>query len=64
MELFKLAVNMLKKGEHLTLQGLKTLISIRASMNKGLSDKLKAAFPDIIPITRPLLNDRTIPDPN
>lgn len=63
-ELFKLAVNMLKKGEHLTLQGLKTLISIRASMNKGLSDKLKAAFPDIIPITRPLLNDRTIPDPN
>jgi hypothetical protein len=62
-ELFKLAVDHMK-GEHLTMEGLKKLISIKASMNKGLTDALKEAFPDIILVARPLIRNQTIPDPN
>ena len=42
------------RKEHLTPEGLKKILSIKAAMNgNGLSDKLKNAFPDVIPITRP-----------
>jgi hypothetical protein len=30
-------------------------------MNKGLSDKLKERFPDIVPVSRPLVEYCTIP---
>lgn len=43
----------MEKEEHLTKEGLKKIVSIRASMNWGLSDKLKIAFPDITPVERP-----------
>ena len=33
-------------------------------MNKGLSDELKSAFPDIVPANRPLASDLQIKDPN
>ena len=52
-ELFKLAILSIKNKEHLTKEGLNKLISIRASMNKGLTDELKAAFPGITPINKP-----------
>ena len=42
------------RKEHLTPEGLKKILSIKAAMNgNGLSDKLKKAFPDVISITRP-----------
>src|SRR5690606_35055193 len=53
-ELFKLAMGYMR-GSHLTMEGLKKLISIKASMNKGLNYQLKEAFPDVIPIARPLI---------
>ena len=31
--------------EHLTEQGLRRIVAIKAAMNRGLSDKLKEAFP-------------------
>jgi hypothetical protein len=34
----------MKNKEHLTTEGIKKIVSIRASMDKGLSDGLKAAF--------------------
>lgn len=43
-ELFKQAVELIERGEHLTTEGLKKLVSIKASMNRGLSDKLKTKF--------------------
>lgn len=46
----------MQDGEHLTIEGLKKFIAIKASMNLGLSDKLKSAFPDIMATTRPLGN--------
>jgi len=61
-ELFKLAMGYMR-GSHLTMEGLKKLISIKASMNKGLNAQLKEAFPDVIPIVRPLIQDLSIPDP-
>jgi len=52
-ELFKLAVLLIQNKEHLTKEGLNKLISIRASMNKGLTDELKLAFPGTTPINKP-----------
>lgn len=38
-KLFKEAFLLIKNKEHLTKEGLKKIISIRASMNLGLSDE-------------------------
>ena len=62
-QLFKRAFYIIESKEHLTVEGLKKLITIKASMNKGLSDELKSAFPYIIPVKRPLLQDQEIKDP-
>jgi len=43
----------IKRKEHLTISGLQTNVAIRASMNHGLSEKLKLAFPDVVPVERP-----------
>jgi hypothetical protein len=53
--LFKQVVLLMSNKEHVTLKGLIKIISIRASMNKGLSETLLASFPDIIPVVRPCL---------
>ena len=50
---------MLKK-EHLTNEGLLKIVEIKASMNLGLSDDLKVAFPNIISQERPLVETNTI----
>ena len=54
-ELFKQVFDFISRKEHLTLSGLQKLVAVRASMNKGLSDELKAAFPNITPVQRPLV---------
>ena len=62
-ELFKLAINCIKNKEHLTWEGLSKMVSIKASLNRGLSDELKAVFSNITPIARPLVQNLPIPDP-
>ena len=47
------ALDLIQNQEHLTLQGFEKIMAIKASINRGLSDKLKAAFPHIIPVLRP-----------
>ncbi len=54
----------MKNGEHLTDQGLRKIINIKASMNKGISDKLKQSFPNVVPVARPVLKDISIKDPH
>jgi hypothetical protein len=49
---------------HLTNDGFKEILSIRASMNLGLTDKLALAFPNIIPIKKPIIEDLNVQDPN
>lgn len=48
--LFCLIINKINNKEHLNIKGVKKIISIRASLNKGLSNELKEHFPDSIPI--------------
>ena len=63
-ELFKLVNSLMLRGERLTPEGLRKIIAIRAAMNLGLSEKLRAAFPDVAPVVRPLVENAKIPDPN
>jgi len=48
---------LIKNKEPLTTkQGVeKIILSLRASINLGLSDELPLVFPDIVPVARPLL---------
>lgn len=52
-ELFKKVVELMKNKEHLTKEGLQKIVSIKASLNKGLPEKLKVAYPEIIPVSKP-----------
>nr|YP_010722997.1 homing endonuclease [Leptographium procerum]WDW21002.1 homing endonuclease [Leptographium procerum]WDZ67184.1 homing endonuclease [Leptographium procerum] len=62
--LFKNAIILIKNKEHLNKEGLKKVISIRATMNLGLSEELKFIFPDIKPYSRPSLPKINNVDPN
>jgi len=57
-------VAIMKNKQHLTSEGLTKIISIRASMNKGLSETFYTNFPGIIPAIRPLMGSSKIPDSN
>lgn len=52
-ELFKKIVIMMKNKEHLNMEGLNQIISIKASLNKGLTPLLCQHFLDIVPCERP-----------
>jgi hypothetical protein len=55
-------IMMMHRKEHITQEGLLAIIRLKASLNLGLSESLKTAFPDIIPSTRPEIGDSiTIP---
>lgn len=62
-ELFKKAVEMFSNKEHLTLDGIHKLISIKTAMNLGLSPDLKAAFPNIESYPKPFVKDQKIRNP-
>ena len=51
-------------AEHLTIEGLQKIVEIKASLNWGLSSKLKSYFPDIVSVERPLVKNNQILDPN
>lgn len=63
-ELFKQAIQLMKQKEHLTEAGLAKIVAIKASMNNGLSPELKAAFPNILKVSRPIVEDQNIKDPH
>lgn len=62
--LLKSAYEIIKNKQHLTEEGFKKILALKASMNNGLPASLKEAFPNIIPSERPVVKDRGIPDPN
>lgn len=57
--LFKEIVNLMNNSKHLNLEGLREIIALKASMNKGLSDTLKKEF-QIIPVLRPTISNSSI----
>jgi hypothetical protein len=63
--LFKEAVNLLFNCKARTsIEGIKNIISLKASMNKGLSDTLKINFPYVLGAPRPIVSFEGIPNPN
>jgi len=42
----------MSEKEHSNLQGIQTIVNNKASMNWGLSNELKEAFPDTVPIKK------------
>ena len=60
--LFKQSVALIEKKQHLTKEGLLELVGIKATLNWGLSEILKQSFPNIIPVTRPVVKSTEIND--
>ena len=52
--LFRKVVMMMKRQEHLTVEGLQKIVNIRATLNKGLTPALKEAFPNSVAVPRPI----------
>jgi hypothetical protein len=52
--LFQKVIIMMQNKEHLTKEGIEKIINIRASMNLGLTSILIDAFPNHIPVNRPI----------
>jgi hypothetical protein len=52
------------KKEHLTTEGLRKIVSIKAALNLGLSEELKSAFPNTSPVPRLKVENQEIRDPN
>jgi len=61
--LFKQCFEMIKNGEHLTEEGLLKIVTLKSSLNWGISDKLTKAFPLVIPVNRLEYKFKGIPDP-
>jgi hypothetical protein len=62
--LWKEAFYIVKRKEHLTIEGLHKIVGIKASLNWGLPPKLKSVFPDIVSAERTLVKNNQILDPN
>jgi hypothetical protein len=62
--LFKSVFELMYSKQHLTNEGLFQIVALKASMNKGLSEQLKIAFPNIIPIKRPSILNNKVTNPN
>jgi hypothetical protein len=63
--LFKSIAELVYNKEHLTEEGLNKVLSLKASLNKGLSLNLKQSFPPlgIIAIERPKVYEDSIINP-
>jgi len=54
-QLFNQAFEIINRKEHLNPKGIqKKIVNLKVYMNNGLPDILKAAFPNTIPVQRPL----------
>lgn len=62
--LFKQAVNLLNLKAQSDIEGVRKIVSIKASINRGLSDTLKTQFPTVLPAPRPVVSFEGIPHPN
>ena len=64
LKLFKQVVEKMNRKEHLTAEGLQEIVNLKASMNFGvLSDNLSSAFPNTVPVIRPIIKYPVIYDP-
>ena len=61
--LFKLVFDLVITKEHLKIEGLNKIVDIRATLNTGINENLKESFPGLMPIERPVVEGRVIPNP-
>lgn len=61
--LFREIVLIMQDKGHLTESGLQEIMNRRATLNFGLSDALKEAFPLTKPVLRPVIPESKIPHP-
>jgi len=61
--LFKQCFDIINQKKHLTEEGILKLVSLKSSLNWGLSDNLKKAFSNVVPINRPEYFFKGITDP-
>lgn len=61
--LFKDVIKIIKDKAHLTEIGLAKIVELKASLNKGLSDELKTAFPQCVPAVIPIVVNKKILHP-
>jgi hypothetical protein len=61
--LFKQCFELINNGEHLTEEGLLKIVTLKSSLNWGISYKLTKAFPVVIPVNRLEYKFKGIPDP-
>ena len=64
LNLFKKALELINNKEHRSLEGLIKIVALKASMNRGLPEELKLAFPGVVSVTRPLVLNKKVTDPN
>lgn len=62
--LWKQAFDILKNKEHLTMEGLRKIVAIKASINKGLSPELKEEFSSVLTVSRSLVENSIILNPH
>jgi hypothetical protein len=60
--LFEQIVELMNKGEHVSLNGLHKIINIKASLNLGISETISSEF-IVNPVKRPIIKTTNIPDP-
>ena len=58
--IFKQVALIMKDKQHLTPEGLLEIVKLRASLNLGLTDTLKSAFPNICATPRLQVTDQKI----
>ena len=61
--LFEKCYNIIKQKQHLTLEGFKEILALKYNLNKGLTDELKKAFPNIVSVERPDYKFKGISNP-
>ena len=63
-ELFSQIIEIIKRKDHLTTEGLQRIVNLKVNLNRGLSYDLKKFFPDTVAVCRPKIDFVHIPDPN
>ena len=63
-KLFSEGILLLKNKIHLTKEGFEKILRIKAGINLGLSDELSLNFPQIKPVSKPLISYTDNIDPN
>ena len=61
--LFKEIILLMINKEHLTIEGIQKIVNFRASINLGGTESLKEAFPNTVPVKRPVIEDIAIGNP-